>query len=931
MRSRPTEALVGMLVVCACLLASSSARASFGVSSFRFSTNEAPPAGSGADTLGPPDIQAGSHPWSLTTGFELNTTTNTLTGRAIPDGDVKDVEVNLPPGFTGDPTATPKCTAKQFVTPPHFVFPESSYVVSGASCPPSTQVGVAEVEFLDGGLTLKLHLGVYNLVAPPGVPAEFGFNGLGIPIVLAPSVRTGGDYGLTVDVKNASQLLGIKGSTVTLWGVPADPVHDGLRGECLGQLGESLGSCPGDAALRPFLSLPTSCTPGPLTATVSADSWQEPGVFASLGTETRDGAGTPLGVAGCDRLDFRPTITVQPDTSAADSPSGLRVHVHIPQNDDPAGLAEANLKKVVVTLPRGMAVSPSAANGLEACTPTEIGIENANAPTCPQAAKVGTAEIETPILESPLTGSVYLAQQEANPFGSLLALYLVAEGDGVLVKVAGHVEADPLTGQLTTTFDNNPQQPFSDLRVRLFGGPRAPLVTPARCGSYEETSALTPYGTELPVSFAEQLAFSSACGGAFSPSLTAGTTNNQAGAYSPFTVTISRGDQDQDLGAISVQTPPGVLGMLSKVALCGEPQARLGTCSAASRIGTTTVGAGPGPDPVFLPEAGHPANAVYLTGRYEGGPFGLSIVVPAEAGPFNLGSAVVRAAIEVDAHTGALTVRSDSLPQILRGIPLQLRTINVSIDRGEFTFNPTNCEALTVSATVSSTEGARADVSSPFHAANCALLPFKPSFKASTQGKASKAGGASLDVKVGYPKGAQANIQRVVVSLPVQLPARLTTLQKACTAATFAANPASCPAASNVGTARAVTPVLNVPLVGPAYLVSHGGAAFPDLVVVLEGQGVRLDLVGNTNIKKGITTSTFATVPDAPVSSFELKLPEGPHSVLATNLPGKARYSFCGKKLVMPTIITGQNGAQVKQNTKIAITGCRKPKKHGRA
>ena len=500
----------------------------------------------------------------------------------------------------------------------------------------------------------------------------------------------------------------------------------------------------------------------------------------------------------------------------------------------------------------------------------------------------------------------------------------------MLVKVAGHVEADPLTGRLTTIFDNNPQQPFSDLKVSFFGGPRAPLVTPAACGSYEVTGSLTPYGTELPVAFSDPFVVASACGSGFSPSLTAGTTNNQAGGYSPFTVTISRGDQDQDLGAISVRTPPGLLGMLSKVPLCEEPQASQGTCPAASRIGTTTVGAGAGPDPVFLPQAGHPSDAVYLTGPYKGAPFGLSVVVPAEAGPFNLDEGghpvVVRAAIEVDPATAAVTVKSDPLPQILRGIPLQVRTIDVSINRGEFTFNPTSCEALTVNATVTSAEGARAAVSSPFRAANCGLLPFKPSFKVSTQGKASKAGGASLDVKVGYPRGVQANIRRVVVSLPKQLPARLTTLQKACTAATFAANPAGCPAASDVGTARAVTPVLNVPLAGPAYLVSHGGAAFPDLVVVLEGQGVRLDLVGNTNIKKGITTSTFATVPDAPVSSFELKLPEGPHSVLAANLSGKARYRFCARKLVMPTTITGQNGAVIKQNTKIAVTGC--PKAH---
>jgi hypothetical protein len=350
--------------------------------------------------------------------------------------------------------------------------------------------------------------------------------------------------------------------------------------------------------------------------------------------------------------------------------------------------------------------------------------------------------------------------------------------------------------------------------------------------------------------------------------------------------------------------------------LCGESQAAAGTCGPESLIGHTTILAGAGPDPVTV------TGQVFLTGPYKGAPFGLSIVVPAIAGPFNLGTVVVRASIAVDPHTAALTVTSDPLPSILQGIPLRVRTVNVTVDRGGFTFNPTDCEALSVSGTITSIQGASAQVANAFHAANCAALAFAPKFSASSLAKTSRANGAALDVKVAYPQGSQANIHSVTVKLPVQLPARLSTVQQACPAATFEANPSSCGEGSVVGTGTASTPILAAPLTGPAYLVSHGGAAFPDIVIVLQGQGITLDLVGNILISKsGVTSATFANVPDAPISSFDLNLPEGPHSGLA------AVGSLCAKPLSMPTTITAQNGAQLKQTTKIKVAGCTKVKK----
>ncbi|MFI5009769.1 MAG: hypothetical protein ACHQDY_05780, partial [Solirubrobacterales bacterium] len=575
-----------------------------------------------------------------------------------------------------------------------------------------------------------------------------------------------------------------------------------------------------------------------------------------------------------------------------------------------------HLEDAAVTLPAGMVVSPSVANGLQACTPPQIGLSNGDEPACPDASKIGEVEITTPLLEHPLRGSVYVAQQDNNPFGALLAIYLTAEANGALVKLAGHIEANPTTGQLTTRFDDNPQLPFSELRMSFFGGPRAALVTPSACGSYASSAYFTGWSRAVVTPPVEAFPIANGCAHGFSPSFTAGSTDTQAGAFSPFSVMLSRPDGDQTLGGVSVTMPPGLLGMLSRVALCPEFLAAQGACPPSSLIGHATAVAGPGLYPVTVG-----GGEVFLTGPYRGAPFGLSIVVPAVAGPFNLGFVRVRAAIFVDPHTAQITIVSDPLPTIIQGIPLQVRSVNVTVDRREFVFNPTSCAPLAVTGMITGARGAGAAVSSHFQVVNCGSLPFHPTFTVSTLGATSKARGASLDVKVTSGTG-QANSGRVVAQLPRQLPARLTTLQKACPEATFVQNPAVCPAASVVGTARGVTPVLNEPVVGPAYLVSHGGAAFPDLVAILQAQGVRLDLVGNTNIKGPITTSTFASVPDAPISSFELKLPEGSHSALTTNLSAKAHGNLCASRLTMPTIITGQNGATINQNTHIEVEGC---------
>jgi hypothetical protein len=882
---------------------------------------------------GSPAMQAGSHPFSMMFSFTANSKTDAA-GNTVPDDNIKDVQAELPQGMIGYTNAVPFCPVQAF------------YTTEGTDCPSDSAVGIARFQIrltpTAGEPPVIDWEPIWNLQPPAGVPAEFGIRPAGafsnLGVVMQARLRTGGDYGITVDTPEVPENASLYAATLTFWGVPADPRHDVLRGHCLqeGQDGGgSSGTCPAGVTPKPLLTLPTSCV-GVLSSTIRIDSWEEPGIWHAMSSTLGDLAG----LGGCEALSFEPSIEVVPQTSATSSPTSLNFGLDIPQNENSTSLASANLENTTVALPTGMVVSPSAANGLETCSPGEIGLNNAGTPSCPEASRVGTAEAISPSLQTPLHGAIYIAQQGNNPFGSLLALYVALEGSGVLVKVAGNVHLDPTTGQVTTTFNDMPQQAVSDIKLQLFGGRRAPLVTPPGCGTYTTTSELGPWSAPFTPFATPSSAFEITQGCAapgFSPPFSAGTTDNQSGAFSAFTTMISRSDQEQNLSVLQIRTPSGLLGMLSKVPLCDEAQANVGTCPKASQIGHVTVQAGVGSQPITLPEADKQEDPVYLTSPYNGGPFGLSIVVHPEAGPFNLEEGghpvIVRASIAVNPHTSAITVTSDPMPTILQGIPLDVRSVAVTIDREGFMFNATNCQPLAIEGTLQSAQGATAVVSSHYEAANCATLPFKPKFSASTTGKASKTGGASLDVKVfakGGPQagGGEANIKSVKVDLPKQLPSRLTTLQKACTAKVFEANPASCPKESNVGMATAATPVLAHPLIGPAYLVSHGGEAFPDLEIVLQGEGITLILDGNTEIKKGITSSTFKSVPDAPISSFELKLPTGKFSILGANVPQKAKYNLCGQTLAMPTAITGQNGAVIKQSTNITISGCPKHALH---
>jgi hypothetical protein len=909
---------------------------------------------------GQPEEQAGAHPYDLTTTMSFNTVLNATSSEAGVGGDayepvreVKTVAVTLPPGLYGDPLATPRCPISGLSEARE----SQARFTLLSNCPPASQVGevylVRRSQYQRGGYAL------YNMDPEAGYPAELGFDaqGLASPVLIYASLLPSAEgYRLRLATPGVLRAIQIEGLQITVFGDPGERDRTGVT--------------------APFLTNPAACSEQSLKSLTEVSAW-ESGFFTegeAVSYQDVSGCGALQGAAG-----FNPTLQVTPEESEADTPSGYEVSLKVPQAPATfAQLATPDLRDATVALPAGVSLSPTAASGpdaLEGCSSAQIdllgtelgeghpggnaspyddGLTHASPGHCPEASRIGSVEVKTPLLEKPLTGSVYVAQpgcggsgqpactEQAAEEGQIFGLYLEMSGSGLIVKLQGSMEVGGnghrnglAPGQLRARFLNNPQLPFEELKMVISGGQRAALANPQSCGTYTTTSELEPWSApESGPSATPTSAFAIAgCASptGFTPALTAGTTTPLAGSYSPFTLTMTRKDGEQDLSSVAVRTPPGLLGKIAGIPLCAEAQANAGTCGPESQVGTTTVASGSGSEPLYL------RGNVYLTGPYDGAPFGLSIAVPAVAGPFNLGNVVVRASIAIDPHTAAITTTSGPLPQFVDGVPTRIQTINVTLNRPGFIANPTNCEQQIVSATITSAQGATAGVSSPFVAAGCASLPFKPGFAVSTSGKASKADGASLKVKIVSPaEGPQnssngssgsnleeANIKSVKVELPKQLPSRLTTLQKACTAQQFDSNPAGCPSASMVGMATARTPILNGPLTGPAYFVSHGNEAFPQLVIVLQGEnGLVVDLVGDTFISKaGITSSTFAAVPDVPVSSFELVLPEGPYSALTTDLPHES-HDLCGQKLTMPTVFVAQNGAELHETTSVPVEGC---------
>ncbi len=876
------------------------------------------------DASGALDTQAASHPNLYSTGFVLNSVKAPFgeASSVFPAQEARDISVLLPVGFVGDPLAAPAC-------PEHLVAPPND----GKECPPASVVGTVSFQTFQTKWAISSSLGneqegpLINVVPERGHPAELAFIFMTQEALLyANLIHTPAGYAVRVTAANVIPLAELTGAKITLFGNPS--AADG-----------------GTTSQIPFITNPSDCDGGPQVTRMQLDSWQNPAslplnpdgspdVAAANFEEPQWQKGTAESpaVTGCEKLTFNPELKAKPTSTQAGEPTGVEAKLTVPQNSDPNGLATPDLKNATVTLPQGVVLNPSQANGLQACSDAQFAEDSTEPASCPLASQVATVTAHTPVLAHELPGEVFIGAPECDPCsnadaqsGRLARLFMQVHSEeyGVTAKFVGNVSIDPSSGQLTATFTNLIQQPIDEVTLNFHGGPRAALANPTACGDYSSNIDLTPWSAPYTrdAVLTSPFEVTENCGPrGFAPSFSAGPVNPQAGAYSPFTLTFSRNDGEQFANDIEQTLPPGLLAKLAGVPRCGEAEANAGACPAGSRIGSVTVGAGPGSDPYYT------SGSIYLTGPYNGGPFGEVVVVQAVAGPFNLGTVVVHGSIRVNPYTAQATVVSDPFPSILDGIPLQIRTVNVTLDRPEFTFNPTNCAPSEVTGKLASTQGAVATVSSPYEATNCASLGFKPAVSVSTQGRASKQGGASLTVKI-VPVAGQANTAKFDLELPKQLPARLTTLQKACTEAQFNADPAGCPAASDIGTATVSTPLLSSQLAGPIYLVSHGGAAFPDTEVILQGENVRVVLDGKTQIKKGVTYSHFEAVPDVPFTSFEAKLPTGKYSIFGANLPASTKYDFCGQKISVPVSLTGQNGVLDKQTTKAGVTGCPKLKK----
>jgi hypothetical protein len=858
--------------------------------------------------------QAGAHP-DLTFTFDVKkdpASTPNVFGLLNSYASTRNVRVDLPPGFIGNPNVLgvpQQCTVQEL----------NSFNTPDNGCPEGSQVGLTRIYAY--GLSQTFLEPVYMMVPPGGdVVARLGFIAGIFPTFVDFKVRSEGDYGITAEIVDATAAAKLIRAETTVWGVPSATVHDTERCTPV----EAFNGCvvseprpPGSREL-PFLTNPTRCGV-PLSLDVSASSWAEPARFDTL-------AGAFPTIAGCDSLPFGPALELEPTTQRAASPTGLGLTITLPSPEGAGVLEPAQIRDAKIDMPVGVTVNPGSADGLQACSPEQVGFGTRNASKCPDAAKLADTEFDIPALPRRMKGAIYLREPEPE---NLFRIWIVADDLGAHVKLPGQLNIDKTTGQIDSVVSEVPQVPVREIKLLFKSGFRAPLSTPTTCGTYQAHYQFTPWSGNQPVSANAPMKITEGCDtGGFNPSFTAGTTGTTAGGFSSFLFDLTRKDGEQNPQTLEVNLPSGLVAKLAGVPLCEEPDAATGNCPAASKVGHIVGALGTGPAPLWVPQAGKAPTAAYLGGPYKGAPFSLIAVVPAQAGPFDLGNVVVRSAIYVDPVTARVTVKSDPLPQILKGIPLPYKHIQVAADKPEFILNPTNCERLSIGASVHSSQGSTVNLSTPFQVTNCARLAFKPRFQVTTSGKTSRKTGASLNVKLSYPAGSlgsETNLHSVKVSLPKQLPSRLTTLQKACPDSVFDENPAACPQDSKIGTATAISPIVPVPLTGPAYFVSHGGAKFPELIVVLQGYGITVDLHGETFINKtGITSSTFRQIPDVPVSSFQLNLPQGPDSALAAN------GNLCTTKLNMPTSFTAQNGMVIHQNTPINTTGCpkHKTKKH---
>lgn len=842
--------------------------------------------------------QAGAH-GDLTTSFAFN-----RTSPALPDGTVRGMHFTLPAGLVANAQAFPKCEIARTLI--------GSFQPN--QCPLTTVVGMAQIEISSASNQVaeeKTAL-IYNVKPYNDEPAAFAFGVLGFPIRFDTRVLAGDDYRVGVDVTGREEILILKGSA-TFWGVPAD--HIGAEGE--GPYTDVstfrfFGAPDFGATKTPFLSNSTSCS-GPQPASMDFDSWQNPGNLLHEETDLAE-------LQGCVNVPFEPSMSVNADSHRAGAPAGYTVDLNVPQIEAPYSGAVSHLKDATVTLPQGTVISPALANGLQGCSTADMQIGTETPASCPPASKIGTVSAQTPLLPGPLTGNVYVG--EPLP-GNTYRLALSLQGYGVDVKLEGKVTPDPTTGRLTATFLDNPQLPFSNLHLAFKGGPNAALVNPSACGPATTEYQLTAWSGAV-VSGSDSFPVDEGCGApGFSPKLGAGTSNPVAGSFSPFALRVTQASGEQGLSRISATLPTGLLAKLAGVPLCPDAQAAGGDCPASSQVGSAVVGVGAGSNPLYVPEAGKAPTGVYLAGPYKGAPYSLVVKVPAEAGPFNLGTVVVRNALRIDPTTTQVTAESDPLPQILDGIPIAYRDVRVEINRADFTINPTSCEPMQVASSLTSVTGQTASPGSRFQVADCERLAFKPKLSLKFAGQTKRSGNPALTAVLTQPEGQNANVAGAQVILPKTEFIDNSHINGPCTRVQFNAN--QCPESSILGTATAYSPLLEQPLTGPVYFRSNGGEReLPDLVADLNG-AIHVTLVGFIDsVKVGKESSRvrtrFQSVPDAPVSKFILKLRGGSRGLLENS------QNLCQVKPVAKVTMEGQNGKSSDFQQKIA-TVCGKGKK----
>jgi hypothetical protein len=847
----------------------------------------------GPPPAGAPYTQAGGHPFIAAASALLTSKRRHQTidpgplGRYAPTEDLRQMIIDLPRGQAANPLATPVLCSNL------------------DACPAASAVGAVSV---DVDAFSSRNLPIFAIEPEAGALAQFAFRAGGNLYTLTARLRPEDGYATSLELAPIPT-VGLLDLRMTLCGFGAV-----LSGNAVIGCRESTDP---EANPKPLLTNPTRCdASNPPRMTIRLDSWEHPGFFAESPIVM-----PPL--TECDLVPFGPRAQVTPTSRNADSPSGLDVELKMPVDglESRQGTAQANLDTVAIALAPGMSFNPSAAGGLGACGKAQIGLGSDAASECPDSAKIGTAEIETPLFEEMLTGPVYLAEQ-GDVEGSTIGLYLVFESKerGLLIKVPATVNSNPRTGQLALGVEEIPEVPFSALRLHLGGGSRAVLTGPPQCGEYEIETELTPWTAADPAepTAAETVTQTSSYGiaegpnggpcpsGALEPKLRTGSENAAAGRATPLLLQISREDGSQRLSGLDLTTPPGLTAHLAGIPYCSDailasiPSAEETgvaevddpACPAASRIGGASLSIGAGPAPLFVD-----TGRAYLAGPYKGAPVSVAVVIPAVLGPLDLGNVVLRNALRVDPDTAQITLESDPLPTILHGILLNIREIRIGIDRPGLTHNPTSCEQLSISADVRGELAATAALTRPFRVAGCGSLPFGPKVRLALTGATGRNGHPAMTARLTQSAG-QANTASLSLTLPRSELLAQSHIRGVCTRAQFTAR--ACPARSVYGHAEAETPLTDQPLRGPVYLRASDHK-LPDLVLALRGpasQPVEIDLVARIDSVDGRIRNTFAALPDAPITRLVLKMRGGRRGLLANSRDLCARRFRAGARLI---------------------------------